>query len=63
MMTLVRMKRESMWGKAGKEVEVSDDIARDLVKQGAATVVEEEKPAAKRRSRRQPDNKALSATS
>lgn len=40
---LIKMKRESIFGKAGKEVEVSEGVGIGYLKQGCATEVESAK--------------------
>jgi len=37
---LIKTKRESMWGPAGKVVEVSDQVGNAYIKDGSATLVE-----------------------
>ena len=52
----VKMKRESVWGPAGKVIEVEEGTGYNLIQQGAATEV---KP---KQSKRKTSNKALTAS-
>jgi len=55
----IKLSRDCVYGKKGQVVEVTDAIAEQRIKDGAATLVEAPKPA--RPARKKVSNKAMSA--
>ena len=57
----IKLSRDCVFGKKGEVVEVTDAIAEQRIKDGAATLVEAPKPKAARPPRKKVNNKAMSA--